>query len=342
MKKYKFTYQNSGVNINAADNFVKYIANLNNKKRNAFNNNTIGSFASITAIPKGIKKPLLVSSTDGVGTKIEIANKLKKFDTIGIDLVAMCANDILVQGAKPLIFLDYISIDKVSLTKLKSVIRGIQKGCQISECSLVGGETAEMPGTYSKGKFDLAGFSLGIVESKKLFKKSSIKENDIIMAIPSNGLHSNGYSLVRDILSKKKININKNFFLKKEFLKPTKIYVKEILSLIRGNLIHGCAHITGGGLPGNLTRIIPNNICANIGLDKIKVKPIFKWIKKKGVSDIEMLKTFNLGVGFCFVTKKRNIKKVEKYFNREYKPYVIGEFIKNKKNKILFNEKIKW
>ena len=281
MKKYKFTYQNSGVNINAADNFVKYIANLNNKKRNAFNNNNIGSFASITAIPKGIKKPLLVSSTDGVGTKIEIANKLKKFDTIGIDLVAMCVNDILVQGAKPLIFLDYISIDKVSLTKLKSVIRGIQKGCQISECSLVGGETAEMPGTYSKGKFDLAGFSLGIVESKKLFKKSSIKENDIIMAIPSNGLHSNGYSLVRDILSKKKININKNFFLKKELLKPTKIYVKEILSLIRGNLIHGCAHITGGGLPGNLTRIIPNNICANIGLDKIKVKPIFKWIKKK-------------------------------------------------------------
>ena len=342
MKKYKFTYQNSGVNINAADNFVKYIANLNNKKRNAFNNNNIGSFASITAIPKGIKKPLLVSSTDGVGTKIEIANKLKKFDTIGIDLVAMCVNDILVQGAKPLIFLDYISIDKVSLTKLKSVIKGIQKGCQISECSLVGGETAEMPGTYSKGKFDLAGFSLGIVESKKLFKKSSIKENDIIMAIPSNGLHSNGYSLVRDILSKKKININKNFFLKKELLKPTKIYVKEILSLIRGNLIHGCAHITGGGLPGNLTRIIPNNICANIGLDKIKVKPIFKWIKKKGVSDIEMLKTFNLGVGFCFVTKKRNIKKVEKYFNREYKPYVIGEFIKNKKNKILFNEKIKW
>ena len=342
MKKYKFTYQNSGVNINAADNFVKYIANLNNKKRNAFNNNNIGSFASITAIPKGIKKPLLVSSTDGVGTKIEIANKLKKFDTIGIDLVAMCVNDILVQGAKPLIFLDYISIDKVSLTKLKSVIRGIQKGCQISECSLVGGETAEMPGTYSKGKFDLAGFSLGIVESKKLFKKSSIKENDIIMSIPSNGINSNGYSLVIDILSKKKININKNFFLKKELLKPTKIYVKEILSLIRGNLIHGCAHITGGGLPGNLTRIIPNNICANIGLDKIKVKPIFKWIKKKGVSDIEMLKTFNLGVGFCFVTKKRNIKKVEKYFNREYKPYVIGEFIKNKKNKILFNEKIKW
>ncbi len=281
MKKYKFTYQNSGVNINAADNFVKYIANLNNKKRNAYNNNNIGSFASITAMPKGLKKPLLVSSTDGVGTKIEIANKLKKFDTIGIDLVAMCVNDILVQGAKPLIFLDYISVDKVNLTKLKNIIKGIQKGCDISECSLVGGETAEMPGTYSKGKFDLAGFSLGVVESKKLLKKNHIKENDIIMAIPSNGLHSNGYSLVRDILLKKNININKNSFLKKELLKPTKIYVKEILNLIKANLIHGCAHITGGGLPGNLTRIIPRDICANIDLDKLKIKPIFKWIKKK-------------------------------------------------------------
>ena len=282
MKKYKFTYENSGVNINAADNFVKYIANLNKKKKSSFNNNNIGSFASITSIPKGIKKPLLVSSTDGVGTKIEIANKLKKFDTIGIDLVAMCVNDILVQGAKPIIFLDYISIDKINLAKLKKIIKGIKKGCEISGCSLVGGETAEMPGTYSKNKFDIAGFSLGIVESKKLLKKSNIKENDIIMAVPSNGLHSNGYSMVRNILNKNNININQNNFLKKELIKPTKIYVKEILNLLEKNLIHGCAHITGGGLPGNLTRIIPKNICANIYLDKIKVKPIFKWIKRKG------------------------------------------------------------
>ena len=166
MKKYKFTYENSGVNINAADNFVKYIANLENKKKSSSDNNNIGSFASITSMPKGIKKPLLVSSTDGVGTKIEIANKLNKFDTIGIDLVAMCVNDILAQGAKPIIFLDYISIDKINLAKLKSIIRGIKKGCEISECNLVGGETAEMPGTYTRNKFDIAGFSLGLVESK--------------------------------------------------------------------------------------------------------------------------------------------------------------------------------
>ena len=171
MKKYKFTYENSGVNINAANIFVKYIAKLNKKKKFTLKNNNIGSFASVTSIPKGFKKPLLVSSTDGVGTKIEIANTLNKFDTIGIDLVAMCVNDILVQGAKPLIFLDYISIDKINIIKLKKIIYGIKKGCEISECSLVGGETAEMPGTYSKNKFDLAGFSLGIVDSKKLMKK---------------------------------------------------------------------------------------------------------------------------------------------------------------------------
>jgi len=342
MKKYKFTYQNSGVNINASDNFVKYIANLNKKKKSGYNNKNIGSFASITSIPKGIKKPLLVSSTDGVGTKIEIANKLKKFDTIGIDLVAMCVNDILVQGAKPVIFLDYISIDKINLKKLKKIIKGIQRGCELSGCSLVGGETAEMPGTYSRNKFDIAGFSLGVVESKKLFKKSNIKEKDIIMAIPSSGLHSNGYSLVRNILNKNNINIKQNKYLKRELMKPTKIYVKEILKLLEKNLIHGCAHITGGGLPGNLIRIIPKNICANIYLDKIKTKSIFSWIRSKGVSDLEMLKTFNCGVGFCLIIKKKNIVKVKRYFKKEFKPYVIGELIKDKKNKILFNEKIKW
>ena len=342
MKKYKFTYEKSGVNINAADIFVKYIANLNKKKKSGIKNNNIGSFASITSIPKDLKKPLLISSTDGVGTKIEIANILKKFDTIGIDLVAMCVNDILVQGAKPLIFLDYISIDKINLIKLKKIINGIKKGCELSGCSLVGGETAEMPGTYSRNKFDLAGFSLGIVESKKLLKKNNIKPNDIIMAVPSSGLHSNGYSMVRNILSKNNININKINFLKKELIRPTKIYVKEIVNLLKNNLIHGCAHITGGGIPGNLTRIIPKNICANIYLNKIKVKPIFKWLKKKGVSDFEMLKTFNCGVGFCIITKKKNINKIKKYFSNDFKPYVIGQFIQNKENKILFYEKIRW
>ena len=174
MKKYKFTYQNSGVNINAADNFVKYISNLNKKRNFTSNSNNIGNFGSINKIPKGYKNPLLVSSTDGVGTKIEIANKINKFDTIGIDLVAMCVNDIIVQGAKPLFFLDYISIDKINPNKLKQIIKGILKGCKLSGCQLVGGETAEMPGTYNKNKFDLAGFSVGVVTSKKILKKKNM------------------------------------------------------------------------------------------------------------------------------------------------------------------------
>ena len=342
MKKYKFTYEKSGVNINAADNFVKYIANLKKKKNLTSKNNNIGNFASVSSIPKDIKRPLLVSSTDGVGTKIEIANKLKKFDTIGIDLVAMCVNDILVQGARPIIFLDYISIDKIDLVKLKKIIKGIKKGCDLSGCDLVGGETAEMPGTYTKGKFDLAGFSLGVVDSKYLLKKNNIKENDIILAIPSNGLHSNGFSMVRNILRQKKINIKKNNFLKRELLRPTKIYVKEVLPLIQNKLIHGCAHITGGGLQDNLSRIIPKNLCVNIFLDKIKVKPIFKWIKNIGVSDKEMIKTFNCGVGFCLITNKENLDKIKRYFKKDFKPYVIGKIIKKNYKKISLNEKIKW
>ncbi len=342
MKKYKFTYEKSGVNINAADNFVKYIAKLKEKKNSTSRNNNIGSFASVTNIPDNIKKPLLITSTDGVGTKIEIANILKKFDTIGIDLVAMCVNDILVQGAKPIIFLDYISIDRIDLFKLKEIIKGIQKGCNLSLCDLVGGETAEMPGTYAKGKFDLAGFSLGIVDKKKLLKKTNVKVNDIILAIPSSGIHSNGFSMIRSILKKEKTNIKKNNFLKNELLRPTKIYVKEILPLIKSNLINSCAHITGGGLQDNLIRVIPKTLCANIYLDKIKVKPIFKWIKNKGVTDKEMLKTFNCGVGFCLITNKKYINKIKKNFKSNFKPYIIGKIIKKSNKQILFNEKIKW
>ena len=210
MKKYKFTYQKSGVNINASNQFIKYISKLTKKgnSKNKFKN--IGSFGSINEIPKKFNNPLLVSSTDGVGTKLEIANILNKFNTIGIDLVAMCVNDILVLGAKPLFFLDYISIDKINLKKLKSIIRGIHEGCKMSDCQLVGGETAEMPGTYSKNKFDLAGFSVGLVNMNDVLKKEKIKENNLILAIPSSGLHSNGYSLLREVLKKNKINIKKN------------------------------------------------------------------------------------------------------------------------------------
>ena len=341
MNKNLLTYKKSGVDIKAADKFIKFISSISSKKKGKKKFSNIGGFGSITNIPNNLKNPKIVACTDGVGTKIEIANLLKKFDTIGIDLVAMSVNDLIVQGATPLFFLDYISINKINLPKLKSIIKGIVKGCNISGCDLVGGETAEMPGTYEKNKFDIAGFAVGLVEQKKILNKNDIKENNLILAIPSSGLHSNGYSLVRNIIKRKNITINKNIFLKKELLKPTKIYVKEILSLINKKLINGCANITGGGLPDNIKRVIPNNLCAEIDLEKIKPLKIFKWLKKNDVNDFEMLKTFNCGVGFCLIINQRNLKKINKYFSKDYKPYVIGKISKNSK-KIKLNGEINW
>ena len=341
MKNNNLTYEKSGVNIKAADNFVKFISSLSKKSRNIKNFQNIGGFGSVTNIPKSIKNPQIVASTDGVGTKIEIANELNKFDTIGIDLVAMCVNDLIVQGAKPIIFLDYISINKIDKSKLRQIIKGIVKGCRISNCELVGGETAEMPGTYSKGKFDIAGFSVGLVDKKKILKKSKIQPNDLILAVPSSGIHSNGYSLIRYILKKKKINLKKNIFLKKELLKPTEIYVKEVLKLFNKNLIKSCANITGGGLEDNLKRILPNGLMADINLSKIKPNKIFKWLKKQNVSDHEMLKTFNCGVGFCLIANEKKVPKIKKIFKKNIKPYVIGKILYGRK-KVRLNEKVFW
>ena len=341
MNKRTFTYKKSGVDINSSDKFVKYISNISSKKKGQKKFNNIGGFGSITNLPNNLKNPKIVACTDGVGTKIEIANTLNKFDSIGIDLVAMSVNDLIVQGAKPLIFLDYISINKIDLTKLKLIIKGILKGCKQSGCELVGGETAEMPGTYEKGKFDIAGFAVGSVDKNKILSKNKIKKNDLILCIPSNGLHSNGYSLVRYILNKKKINLKKNKFLKQELLKPTKIYVKEVLKLIDKNLINGCANITGGGLEDNIRRIIPDKLVAEINLDKVKTLKIFKWLKKNNISDSEMLKTFNCGVGFCLIINPKKFKKIKKYFSKEFKPYVIGKISKGK-DKVRLDGSISW
>ena len=341
MNKKLFTYKKSGVNIDAADSFVNFISAVSSKKKGKKKFSNIGGFGSISNIPNHIKQPKIVACTDGVGTKIEIANVLNKYDTIGIDLVAMSVNDLIVQGAKPLLFLDYISINKIDLKKLKSIIKGIVNGCEQSECELVGGETAEMPGTYEKGKFDIAGFAVGVVGKNKILSKNKIKNKDLVLAIPSSGLHSNGYSLVRYVLNKKKINIKKNNFLRTELLRPTKIYVKEVLKLIDKNLINGCANITGGGLADNIKRIIPENLVAEIDLKKINTSKIFRWLKKNDISDKEMLKTFNCGVGFCLIISPKNLDKVKKYFTKEFKPYVIGKISKGK-NKVKLNGSINW
>ncbi len=342
MKKTKNSYKKSGVDIKSADKFAKYIGKYSKqvfkKKVNKFNKNNIGNFASVFDLSKlKIKNPLLVASTDGVGTKIEIANQFNKFDTIGIDLVAMCVNDLIVQGAKPLFFLDYIAIGKINLRKMKKIIKGIIYGCKISDCALVGGETAEMPGTYSKNKFDLAGFTVGVVSKKKVITQDKVKKNNIILAIPSSGLHSNGFSLVRKIIKKEKLNKQ----IKKELLKPTKIYTKEILKLVENNLINSAANITGGGITENIVRSVPDNLTANIDLSKIKVPFIFKWLKNKNITDVDMLKTFNCGVGFCLIVNKKNINKIKNFFNKKFKPYEVG-YISQSKKKLNFINSLKW
>ena len=345
MKNTYNTYKKSGVNMAAANKLVNYISKISRKtyKKNtetkSFKN--IGSFGSIFDLSTlKMKNPIIISSTDGVGTKLEIANKFKKYNTIGIDLVAMSVNDLIVQGGKPIFFLDYIAVNKLELNKVKKILNGIVLGCKLADCSLIGGETAEMPGTYGKNKFDLAGFAVGIVEKKNLLTKNKIKFNDVILAVPSSGLHSNGYSLVRHILKRKKNSyLSKN--IKKELIKPTKIYVKEINKINSKKLISGCANITGGRLLDNLIRVIPNSLSISINLSKIKVKPIFKWLKKNNIKDSEMLKTFNCGVGFCLITNKKNISKVKKIFSKEYKPYEIG-FVSKKKSRINIYGKIQW
>ena len=340
MASNKLTYRKSGVNIRKADSFVKFISSATRKSSKSGDFKNIGGFGAISKIPNKLNDPHIVTSTDGVGTKIEIANDLNKFDTIGIDLVAMCVNDLIVQGAKPYLFLDYMSVSKIDLDKLKNLVKGIIKGCNLSDCKLVGGETAEMPGTYTKGKFDIAGFAVGLVEKKKILNKK-IRNNDLILAVPSNGLHSNGFSLVRYLLKKKKINLKKNKFLKNELIRPTKIYVKEILNINQKNLINGCANITGGGLVDNIQRIIPKNLGAEINLNNIKILKIFSWLYKMGISEKEMLKTFNCGVGFCLIISPKNIKLVTKYFGEKFKPYIIGKIKKNSK-KIRISGKISW
>ncbi len=342
MKKIKNSYKKSGVNISVANKLVDHIARISKKNvkktDKSISTENIGAFGSSFDISKiNIKDPVIVSCTDGVGTKIDLANRFKKFDTIGIDLVAMCVNDLIVQGAKPLFFLDYIAVGKLNLNKTKNILKGIVKGCKLSNCKLIGGETAEMPGIYSKDKFDLAGFSVGIVSKRKILHKKKVKNNNLIIAIPSSGIHSNGYSLVRSVIKKKTISKK----LKKELLKPTKIYTKEILKLADNNLINAAVHVTGGGLIENVVRSIPENLSANIDLSKLKPQKIFKWLKSKNISNIEMLKTFNCGVGFCVIINKNNLLKIKKYFKKDFMPYEIGYISKNNKKLNLINS-IKW
>jgi len=326
------TYKDAGVDIEKADKFVEEIKGFVQK---TFTKNVItpiGGFASayLLEISK-YKNPVITSSTDGVGTKLKIAQQLNKHDTIGIDLVAMCVNDLVTTTSKPLFFLDYFATGKLKPETAVEVIKGITKGCELAECSLVGGETAEMPGMYKDDEYDLAGFAVGIVEKEKMLDGSKTEKGNILIGIASSGVHSNGYSLVRKIIEVKGYSY-KDYFqefgktLGEELLTPTKIYVKTILALAERIDIKSIAHITGGGIPGNLIRVIRPGLKAVIEEGSWEVLPIFKWIAKEGnVPKEDMYKTFNMGIGMILAIDKKDEKEaIQLLEDLGEKPYIIG------------------
>ena len=340
----KTSYTSSGVSIKRGDQLVDIIKPLAKATFRKEIIGSIGGFAAASSLPKKYKNPILISCTDGVGTKIEIADALKIYDSIGIDLVAMCVNDLITLQAEPLFFLDYLVTDKINLKVSKEIIKGIAKGCKNSNCSLIGGETAEHPNAFPKGKFDLAGFCVGVLEkdSKKLSNKA--KKDDVLIGLKSNGLHSNGFSLIRKLIEKKKLKLNQKFkgsTLGKALLKPTKIYVNEILSIRNKMKISALSHITGGGLSGNLERIIPNNLSAFISLGpKYPFNDdLFSLIESNSnLNRAEMLSTFNCGIGMILSIKKNNLRQCKNLLKKLKMPYVELGFIGSGKSnkKIIF------
>jgi phosphoribosylformylglycinamidine cyclo-ligase len=300
------TYRDSGVDIDAGDALVEAIKPIAKRTQRPGVLAGIGGFGAMFEIPPGqYREPVLVSSTDGVGTKLKLAIELAKHDTIGIDLVAMCVNDIVVQGAEPLFFLDYFATGKLDNLVAAQVIAGIGRGCEQAGCALVGGETAEMPGLYAPGEYDLAGFTVGVVEKSRVIDGSAVRANDTLIGISSSGPHSNGYSLIRRILEVTRADLAQPLDGRKlgdTLLEPTRIYVKPLLALLQTLPVRAAAHITGGGLPGNVPRVLPDNTRAVIDSRAWRRPAVFDWLQKGGnVADAEMYRTFNCGIGMVLV-----------------------------------------
>jgi phosphoribosylformylglycinamidine cyclo-ligase len=324
------TYKDSGVNIEEGYESVKLIKKHAERTFIPGVLSNLGSFAGMFELGQ-YKNPVLVSGTDGVGTKLEIAFKTKKYDTVGIDCVAMCVNDILCHGAKPIFFLDYIACGKLDAKVAADLVKGVSDGCVQAECALIGGETAEMPGFYPEGEYDIAGFSVGIVEKDSIIDGSKIQENDVLIGIASSGPHSNGYSLIRKLIT----NLEENFDGKKigeELLTPTKIYVKPVLKLIEKFEIRGMAHITGGGFFENIPRMFKEDFTAVINRDSFEVPEIFKYIISKGVDENHMFNTYNMGIGFVLCVKEEDSNNIIEELGRMgEKAYEIGYVKKGEK-----------
>jgi phosphoribosylformylglycinamidine cyclo-ligase len=319
------TYKDSGVNIEEGYKSVDLIKSYAQKTLSNYVLNGLGSFAGMVELPEGYKKPVLVSGTDGVGTKLELAFKSKKYDTVGIDCVAMCVNDILCHGAKPLFFLDYIACGKLDANVASEIVKGVCDGCLESDASLIGGETAEMPGFYKEGEYDIAGFAVGIVDKDKIINGSNINEGDVLIGLASSGVHSNGFSLVRKLFPDifEKYNGEEIW---KTLLTPTKIYVKPILSLLDKYEIKGMAHITGGGFIENVPRMFTKeNQTAVIKKDSYPLPDIFNLLIEKGAEKSNMYNTFNMGIGFMLCVNKEDANKVIEELNAlGEKAYEIG------------------
>ncbi|MEM8828662.1 MAG: phosphoribosylformylglycinamidine cyclo-ligase [Cyanobacteria bacterium P01_G01_bin.19] len=315
-------YKEAGVDVEAGRSFVTQIRDCVESTKRSEVLGGLGGFGGYFEMPSGYQQPVLVSGTDGVGTKLKIAQKLNRHDTVGIDLVAMCVNDILTSGAEPLFFLDYLATGKLNSQQLAEVVAGIAEGCRQSGCALLGGETAEMPGFYQLGEYDLAGFCVGVVEKTKLMDGSKVKVGDVAIGLASAGVHSNGFSLVRKIIEtgnhswSDTPDLLNGKTLGAELITPTQIYVKPILALLATDIeVHSMAHITGGGLPENLPRCLANNQSIEVKIDSWNIPPIFQWLEQAGKVEREaMFNTFNMGIGFVLVVPVTQAKAILDWF----------------------------
>ncbi len=319
MTQTSLSYRDAGVDIDAGDQLVENIKPFAKRTMRPEVLGDLGGFGALVEISNKYQNPVLVSGTDGVGTKLKLAFEWDKHDTVGIDLVAMSVNDILVQGAEPLFFLDYFACGKLDVARATDVIKGIAQGCEESGCALIGGETAEMPSMYPDGEYDLAGFAVGVVEKANVINGRNIKAGDIVLGLASNGAHSNGYSLVRKILARDNPDLDAPFdgdkTLREAIIAPTRLYVKPVLAALKEFEIKGMAHITGGGITENVPRVLPENCVAQIDAKSWQLPKLFQWLQQAGnVETQEMYRTFNCGVGMVVIVSPENADKAETFF----------------------------
>jgi len=347
LSREKLTYRDAGVDIDAGDRMVDDIKHLCSR---TYSSRVLGKYGGFSGLfrldyneklfARNYKEPVLISCTDGVGTKIKIAAQLKKYDTVGIDLVAMSVNDLVVQGGEPLFFLDYLAVHKLEPAVITQMVRGITDGCLEAGCALLGGETAEMPSVYAPGEFDMAGFAVGVVEKSKIIEGTDVEAGDSVIGLASSGLHSNGFALVRRIVERAGVDLQAHdselrCTLAEELLRPTRIYAKTVQKLLAKykvkKIIKAMAHITGGGLPGNLPRVLPNGYSVRLRRDAWTPHPVFHWLQQRGpVDDDEMFNVFNMGIGYCFIVRPTFTKAIMSHLRAlGEKPYFLGKVRKS-------------